>query len=227
MNLINHEQQTVSHSEKGKELQQKVRRLRNITSDIGRSEDLSTEPQRHIDRLYAQACECIELFESQDIQQSELYKQLHEDTNYAWHLRRALAEVSVGLKNAMTSPIDFYIVVLKKLYGHYDSYTTGGIFPKKEEEVFLELIQANRNRNNQHLKESKKFIDDVLCCVSKGVEILEAIRIVEKGMLGVSSAWIDEFDEAVSKSGTTDKEYISKAIHQRLEREGFLESSED
>ena len=62
--------------------------------------------------------------------------------------------------------------------------------------------------------------------MDQGADITEAIESARKEILGVSVTWTCEFDDALNKSGITEKKYISEAIHQRLEREGFLKSSE-
>jgi|SRR5215831_1410368 len=122
MNLLNHEQETVSHSENGKA----QRRLENLLGDIMRSKDLQGEPHRHIDRLYLQCKEAIEIVEILDYRQIA-YMQL--SIKYAYRLYEQLSHMSVKLKNAMTSPMDFYLVVIRRIEG--EGRTRGRILQRR------------------------------------------------------------------------------------------------
>lgn len=132
MNSINHELETVSHS-KGKAQEQKVRRLENLIGDIMRSKDLTTEPQRHIDRLYLQCKEAISIFESEEYRQEEYRQPMGYrppmGMQYVYKLYEELGHMSVKLKNAMTSPMDFYLVVIRRIEG--EGRTRGRILQRR------------------------------------------------------------------------------------------------
>jgi len=141
-----------------------------------RSRDLTTEPQRHIDRLYLQCEEAISIVESlEDCPSEEYAYRLHrrlgmqEGIEYAYRLHRRLGHMSVKLKNAMISPMDFYVAVIR-------SVDIEGVYcnsAPEEESSLLEIIEANKDRDRQYLEESKKFIDDIISNITSGGWILQ------------------------------------------------------
>jgi hypothetical protein len=184
------------------------KRLNNLLGDILRSKDLTTEPQKHIDRLYTQASEAIGIYDKLD---SETRKKF--DMGYTNRLYRKLGRLTVEVKNSMTSPLDFYFVIENFVHD-------------KNDENLLKIMEFNRNGDGRRRRQSKDLIDRILYYMGGGDTIEQVIQCAEDECQRtdlVPPPCIHVFQRAVEKSGVTQRRYIGRAIEQRLKADGFID----
>jgi hypothetical protein len=189
----------------------KERRLNNLLGDIHRSSHHDNEPHRHIDRLFLQCKEAIEIFESLDSETQKKYIG-GSGTSYiigpAKDLYNTLGRLSVKVKNAMTNSSDFQMVT--------------SVFNSFDESVLLKLIEMNRVESEQNQEKYKKFIDKVLWEMPVVGSVEEAVEMA-KDILVVGSSRLEVFRKAVSQNGVSREQYIYDAVMMRLKSEGYLE----